>query len=797
MKRREVLGNTIVTMAGGTGALVGCDASKGVSAAAPVDDARKRRLAENSSGPNEIPVPSQLELDAAASKWVVWTEPKAGGPNPLLVKAGSALDLSAMATSPVNSRLGKRGLGFNLLGFKLPAAADIPTYVNAVKRNGHAYLRFFALDPWFGRGKSVYPPGDPFGCSYDEKTVDLWWRYLAALSDAGIQYSVEFMYIAAAMLPGRNAWPDKPDPASESMVLRATLNEPNALRHWKNCFEVLCNRPNPYFAKPRKIIDDANCLFIGSVNENNLWNRGLDYFGRGVDDAGSYIQGFFDKWQYANGATTHAVPSIRGGSAAASTAYGKFLLDVHAQSYKAMRNHAQSAGFKGKMSAVNYVPGVFDGVLRAETLDMVDCHMYYDLDDHGVGSANRSLIGDKFYNSNWLASGFVYGKRACITEFAMGGPSPWGYEFPFVYALAALQDVDWIAQFARMDNTLDPLDTTVWTNWFDKHVQVGQDATKDVVAAAASRIGAFLFNRGDVTRSSNTLGFVVRRDKTLAINPPWHANWPRTMIALGLLCGVRSVHEADVDGSLKWVGSGPAPTRIYDPFNDSGVSKKPLAKWIAELKAEGILGKDNISDDSLGIYESDNRQLRINSLTRAARVVTARSHMIIWDDDATVDETPFLMLDAATDKGLISIHDMSATPSELAATTRALLIHVTEVRGSKSDGSGPYDFAPAGTTQWGPTGYNSVPSYAISGPKGSGWRKESWTPSRIRGGKSVIRLALAAGKVTVYRLDIRGNRLSSVPVQRMKDSTVRLVLDNTAAGDLQQTVYYEVTVEKS
>ena len=70
-------------------------------------------------------------------------------------------------------------------------------------------------------------------------------------------------------------------------------------------------------------------------------------------------------------------------------------------------------------------------------------------------------------------------------------------------------------------------------------------------------------------------------------------------------------------------------------------------------------------------------------------------------------------------------------------------------------------------------------------------------PSRIRGGKSVIRLALVAGKVAVHRLDIRGSRLSSVAVQRMKDSTVRMVLDNTAAGDLQQTVYYEVTVEKA
>ncbi len=795
MNRRNLLERAVLTVAGTSTALAACDSSKSAQTTAPMSDVRKRRIAEGSAELSTPALATQADLDTVAGQWPIWTEPTAGGPNPLLVKAGTALDLSAMANAPVNSRLGKRGLGFNWLGFRLPSAAEIPNFINAVKRNGHAYLRFFALDPWFGHGSKVYPEGDPYGCAYDEKTVDLWWRYLAALSDAGIQYSVEFMYVASAMLPGRKAWPDKPDPASESMVLRATLNETKAVNHWKHCFEVLCNRPNPYFAKPRKIINDANCLFIGSVNENNLWNRGLDYFGRGVDDAASVIQPFFDKWQAANGATTHAVPSIRGGSAAASTAYGKFMLDVHAASYKVMRSHAQDAGFAGKMSAVNYVPGVYDGVLRAETLDMVDCHMYFDLDDHGGGSANRSIIGDKFYNSNWLASGFVYGKRACITEFAVGGPSPWGYEFAFAYALAALQDIDWIAQFARMDNALDPRDPTVWTTWFDKHVQVGQDATKDVVSAAASRIGAFLFNRGDVTRSASVLGFVIRRDKTMATNPPWYANWPRTMIALGLLCGVRSVNEAEVDGSLKWIGAGTGPTRLYDPFNDSGIAKKSLSKWIADLKADGLLSAENTSDDGAGIYESDNRQLRLNSMARSARVVTPRSHMIIWDDDNNVDETPFLMLDGATDKGLISVHDLSLGAVGLAATTRALLIHLTEVRGSKSDGSGPYEFAAAGSTKWGPTGYDSVPVYSISGPKGGGWRRESWMPSRIRGGKAIIRLALAAGKVTVFRLDIRGNRLSTIATQRMKDLTVRMVLDNSSVENLLQTVYYEVLVE--
>jgi hypothetical protein len=598
------------------------------------------------------------------------------------------------------------------------------------------------------------------------------------------------------MMAGRQAWPSSPDPASQSIALRATLNEANAVSHWKHCFEVLCNRPNPYFAKPRKIVDDRNCVFIGTVNENNLWNRGLYFFGRGESDAAAYMQPYFDRWQSANGGTRHQVPPVGGGSAAASTAFGKFMLDVHADSYKAMRSHASDAGYAGKMSAVNYVPNAFDGVLRAETLDMVDCHMYFDLDDNGEGSANRSMIGDRFHNATWLASGFIYGKRAAVSEFAVGGPSPWGYEFPFAYAIAALQVFDWIAQFARMVNTLDPRDPAVWGGLFEKHVQVGQDATKDVVSAAACRIGAFLFNRGDVTRSSNVLGFVIRRAKVMDNSPPWHTNWSRAMISLGLLCGIRSVNEADVDGALKWIGPGPGPTRIYDPLGDSGTWNKPLAKWIAELKAAGILSGDNASDENTGVFESDNQQLRMNVATRSARVVTPRSHMIVWDNDSQVDETPFLMLDAATDRGLVSIHDMSPDEAALTATTRALLIHLTEVRGSKSNGTEPYDFVEAGTAQWGPLAYRSVPVYAISGPRGRGWRRESLMPSRIRGGKAIIRLALPAGKVTVYRLDIRGNRLTPIPTERMGDSTVRMVLDNTSTQNLMQTVYYEVTVER-
>lgn len=792
-KRRHVL-KRLATLAAPVVPLAGCDSQRPAAAAKPVEDPRKRRIAESASESDAQALPIKADIDGARSKWNVWTEPNAGGPRPLLVAAGTALDLSAIATNPVQSRLGKRGLGFNLLGFRLPSVAEIPSFVDAVKRNGHPYIRFFALDPWFGHGSTVFPPGDPYGCAYDAGRVDLWWRYLAALSDAGIQYSVEFLFLASAMMPGRKPWPDSTEPASQSMILRATLNEPNAVKHWKNCFEVLCNRRNPYFAKPRKIIEDNNCVFIGSGNENNLWNRGLYYFGRGEADAATVIQPFFDRWQAANGKTSHSVPPVSGGSVAATTAYGKFMLDVHADSYKAMQKHAQDAGYRGKMSAVNYIPDVYDGILRAETLDMVDCHMYLDLDDHGEGSANRSMIGDAFYNSNWLASGFLYGKPAAITEYSVGGPSPWGYEYPFVYALAALQDLDWIAQFSRMINTLDPRDPQVWPNWFDKHVQVGQDATKDVVSAGACRIGAFLFNRGDVSRSETVLGFVVRRERTLANNPPWYTNWPRSILALGLLCGIRSVAEADVDGSLKWIGKGTAPTRIYDPLLDGATWNKPLSKWIEELKAAKLLSADNTTDDRAGVFESDTKQLRINTRNRSARVVTPRSHVIAWDDDDQVDETPFLMLDAATDRGMISIHDISPTAGPLTATSRALMIHLTEVRGTKSDGSGPYDFRENGSTKWGPSNYERIPIYAISGPRGTGWRKESLMPSRVRGGKAIIRLALPAGNVTVHRLDIRGNRIGKIPTHRLKDNSVRMVLDNTSAESLQQTVYYEVLV---
>lgn len=791
-QRRKILKRSALTLATTPLVLPACDRHGPEARVLAADDSRQKRLASLSADPASKQGPAAEDLDAASRQWTVWTEPMAGGATPLLVAEGTALDLSALSSGVNRSRLGKRSFGFNLLGYRLPTAAEIPKFVASIRRNGQSFVRFFGLDPWFGHGSTVHPAGDPYGCAYDAKAVDLWWRYLAALSDAGIQYSVEFLYTAAAMLPKRSAWPDSPEPASQSIMLRATLNEPRAVEHWKHCFEVLCNRTNPYFAKPRKIVEDSNCLFIGSCNENNLWNRGNSYFGKGDADAASAIQPFFDEWQKAKGAGSHSVPAIGGGSAAASSAYGRFMLDAHAASYTNMRDHARAAGFKGQMSAVNYVPGLFDGVLRAETIDMVDCHMYFDLDDHGAGSSHRSLIGDRFFPSNWLAAGFIHGKRAAVSEFAMGGPSPWGYEFAFAYGLAALQDIDWIAQFARMNDSLDPRDPAVWTGWFEKHVQVGQDATKDVVSAAASRIGAFLFGRGDVDASPTVLGFVIRRDKTLASNPPWQVQWPRSLVDLGLLVGIRSVREADVDGQLKWIGTGAAPTRIYDPQNDSTIWKKPLATWISLLRAEGLLPAENRSDEAAGIFESATGQLRINARTRSARIVTPRSHVIIWDDDAQADETPFLMLDAATDRGLISIHDLSPEATPLSQTRRALLIHATEVRGSRSDGRGPTEFSQQGSMQWPALGYSNVPAYAVTGPKGTGWRKESWVPSRVRGGKAVVRLALPPGTVTIHRLDIRGNRLEIVPSERMKDGTVRVVLDNTSDKDRMQTVYYEV-----
>lgn len=739
-------------------------------------------------------MPTRLELERAASQWAPWTEAGSGTPKPLLVNAGTALDLSSISSRPASSRLGRRAHGFNLLGFRLPQDSEVPDFVAAIRRNGHSYVRFFGLDPWFGHGSTVSPPGHPYGCAYDAHTVDRWWKYLAAISDAGIQFSVEFLYQASAMMPGRTAWPQSPDPASASLILRATLNEPNAIEHWKHCFDALVARVNPHYAVPRRIVDDENCLFIGTGNENNLWNRGGYFFGKGEADAATVIQPHYDQWLTKRGLPAMSVPRMRGGNANESLTYGEFLLAVHEDSYRSMREHARAAGFKGSMSAVNYIPNLFDGLLRAATLDMVDCHMYFDLDDNGSGSAHRSLIGDRFHFSNWLASGFIHGKRAASTEFAVGGPSPRGYEFPFAYALAALQDMDWIAQFARMNDTLDPVDPNVWTGWFDRHVQAGQDATKDVVSAASSRIGAFLFGRGDVAAARSELGFVIRRARTLDRNPPWHAQWPHSIIDLGLLCKIRSVHETDIDSEQRWVGAGQAPTRVFDPQSDRYLLNRSLAQWVEQLRADGLLSAENCTDVSKGIFESDSRELRINVRSNSARIVTPRSHVVIWDSDERADETPFLMIDGATPRGLVSVHEISAEQRPLADMRRALIVHLTEVRGTRSDRSGPHEFVRTGWTPWAPLRYARVPTYGISGATGIGWRKESWLPARIRGGIAAIRLALPSGTVKVFRLDVRGNRLTEVATHRSVDGSVELLLDNTSTDKLMQTIYYEMTL---
>jgi hypothetical protein len=729
-----------------------------------------------------ITVPSNATVAAAGGSWQQWTDSTRA--EHLKLVGGSALDQSSIVGDA------SRRMGHNWYGYKMPSRAEVPAAIAQIKRLGLSHIRIGPIDDWLNAGAdSVYPAGaDAYGCHYNASTRDALWYFLASLSQAGITYHLMTFLTWGAMRSGiSNRWPDESD-ATLSTPLLAQLGQADHVRHWKNCVDALYSQPVSYLGG-KTILQDSACAVFETVNEGNLGATEWGFYATGQLNRATAIQPYFNAWQVANlGSVVYNYLPFGGG--AGSTQYGRFILDTMTSAHTWMRQYVRDRGFVNLATGNNFLPNLLDAVLRAKVFDATDMHAYADLSDVGDQFANRSMIGDRLL---WLgnpAATMIHGKPVVFSEFSFGSANEFGYELFLFYAIAALQGWSYTSQFSRMAETFNQADGSVWPGNFEVWVSHGHDSTKDFVHWAGRLIGTFLFARRDVTESTSEVGLVLREQFIRNSSKPWAESWPMPIRQLAMLRKVRALNEAHVNGSLGWIGPGAAPAEIRDPLNVSADYGRSIDDWITLWKGSGALPSGNLSNGATGVFQSDTGEILINVSTRAARVQTARSHVLCWDAKSGIVNSSAVTIEDATPKAALAVIDNASAAATVQTTNRILVVLAGAARGTSSGAAAA--ITANGTLWWDQIGA-SVTAYKV----GASGNKSTSLPMWSRGTIVVARLALASGSWTCYRLDQSGNRVGQVPTQRLTDGTVRIVFDNTGTGVSQQTFAFDLVNDQA
>jgi len=188
-------------------------------------------------------------------------------------------------------------------------------------------------------------------------------------------------------------------------------------------------------------------------------------------------------------------------------------------------------------------------------------------------------------------------------------------------------------------------------------------------------------------------------------------------------------------------------------------------RWVSRvdaLRKNGLLGKDNMTDPVEGIYQSDTRQIVMDSQRKRLTVITPNTEAVVFDmpEPITLNN---LQIEQADSPALVSVSSMDGQP--LQASKRMLVILATDARNSGMR------FSDAAET-----------TLLDLGKK----------PVLIR--TAVVKLKLKtqnAAQLKVFSNTLRGKRGDAIPVVQEADG-ISFILD-TAKLSHGPTTYFEIT----
>ncbi len=636
---------------------------------------------------------------------------KAAGPVELFIKEGSALDQSGIAKIPFvefmgRPRLPRLGVGptGRLVAENNPAkplrlrgtTINFPWVIGDVAKES-AWKSFFDANSAASarQGYNLLRTGFDLGshaATFKPETLDK----VDYLLDSLGRHGVYTYLICGVQLPA--SW--QAGPEVRDYPLRMYLGDEEVRASWKKGVETFMAHVNPYSGLAWK--DDPAIACVELFNEQE-WG----FMRPNAQKTKDTLSAKFRQWleaKYKNVEALNAawdgtpLKSFSDASAPDSFPPGgrkpsdnDFILFCAELSHKSaawMRDTLRATGYKGLVAQYNISHWLAGQEARwgESQVSIANTYHNHPSDFNKPGSKcgqGSSLSGAGAY---WrgIASMRFADRPFMETEFNHSFWNPYQYECgPLFGAYSALQGMDALvihasATFTRSEKPADIVNV----------FSVGRSP----VSRAGEFLSGCLFLRGDVQTSPHRVEVQVSKEYLEAdCNGGRAISWEQSKLALLTGFSVAFPWARKAEG----VGVAPAPDVVMTPsggasFKSAGGGwavdsierknpKSSLAATLAGMKAKGILPKDNISDASKELFQSDTGEITMRCKEKLLKIVTPRSEAVTLEAGKGEPLGRLNVLNSSV-PGMAAACAVDGKP--LADSRRIVLLYSTEVANS-------------------------------------------------------------------------------------------------------------------
>lgn len=730
-----------------------------------------------------------LVFSASAQEWLTVRNVD------LEVQANSALDFSSLAGDAPAGKLGwatvlkdghigfeKRpspqrffcaSFAFSKASGGMPDRTDAHRIATQLRRTGYNAVRLHFLDAHLmtGREKDL---------DFDPEQYDRFQYFLHELKQAGIYWLIDVLDSDNAAYG--NVYPHRW--VNKHNFRIALYTDPEKQRHWHALLQSLLGRPNPY-TKTIPLNDPA-LLGLILVNEGGI----AELSTRGGGRFSARFAPAFRSWlnsRYGSDKSLAAawgselkegeslssiveVPAALRGQDPRSKDFMRFASELEAERLQRMTEAVRSLGFKGLVTAYNNWGFLHSDITRSAA-QWVDMHAYHTLpsDFTAPGSrvAQTSAISNGARFVRELTGARQWGKAFTVSEYGQPFWNAWRREsVALVPAYASLQDWDLITLFAENSLQLD-LRSSPFSR---KNAIHPFGISNDPILRSGERLAALLFKRGDVSPSGVKLHIAVDPNEVFSESGGW-VQLSDSVSRMSLLVGSgldfangEKTAGLSQDGRDFWIPLGSSKSikgRVGNVLARLGFSSPAMSK--AELQAAGVLPKNNQSDFSEQIYQSDTGELTLDARQKQFTVITPR--LLLLTMEQGMGSAGALKVRKTNRPVLVAIASLDG--AALTSSRRMLLFVLTDAQNTGME------FRDSSRTELKSLGTLPPMLQSIS--------------------MDLLLKSGVTGLPKAFSLSLAGSRQDSIPVE-LRDGEMSIAIDTSALKNGPATMF-EIVIE--
>ena len=572
----------------------------------------------------------------------------------LAVKKGSALDLSAFIEAPAGKygravmtpdghiAFEKNSTPQRFMGFsgdpdakvwKTSSDRDFPflaaEYARAVRAQGYNLFRMHGFDEWVMTGSRKDQKPLP-------RYMDRWDRMVYEMKRQGIYLQLN-IFAFAHYVPDQNRFLTTEKRNANKVLF--LVGDPGIRARFAETSRKVLNHVNPYTKLAWK--DDPVFIAVEYYNELGL---GIELTRRMEQAYPAEYRYFKEKWRdflnrkYAalpKGANPHSAATMENPPIPVAwdrsqlrSDYDEFWYECMKDAYRFCDQVMKDCGYKG-LTLQCPMPALRCAAVSWEGVQIVDAHGYL---SHPDGGEQPGATVDQSSSITNAANVFrrrfgqhIYGRPFFFNEHNYCFRSPYQYEKPLsLGAYAALNDWDSLAIHAGAVALKNDQRASSFY------------AANNPVLRAGEFLSTLFFLRRDVAPAKHSLAIALNKDYVFRPGNSANALAP-TQSRITLLTKAASIftdlprydrvpQPGRPDMTIAPAGSGEIIWHgWFAAAKETAASDSSLDALVKDMRKRGILPKENITDLSKQIYQSETGEITMYAQEKKMTVITAKS----------------------------------------------------------------------------------------------------------------------------------------------------------------------------